>query len=267
MKELNVELLAKIIKEEGYNISVVPVNKNGTMLDAIVIAGSAVSPCYYIKSLNERMNALNQTEKEIAAFIIETYREIDFNHLESLSDIMLDFDNVKNHLVTGLMKAGTDNTISTMPFMGMDCYVYADFEHYRVNISKDIIKFWNVDKDYVFKIAEENSAKNILIFESDDSESYMPIMFFITISSTGHGASSACISAIEKIADKYKKDVWMIPIDVDKIVALLYAGETDEEVNAMIKYMRWVAPEIDELLDYGYLYIRENKTFRSTAPE
>ncbi|MDF2950707.1 MAG: hypothetical protein K0S18_290 [Anaerocolumna sp.] len=287
---------------EEYRIKVNKIVKNNdTLLYGLCIleVGTSIAPTIYLNKYFDEYR-YGRTMDSILKEISHIYEQSKKPNMQvNITDIT-DFNKVKNHIVFKLVNRKRNNDfLRDIPFVSFcdltvifNIMVSADAEGTAsITVKNNLIDYWKVDVDTLYKIAKENTEKLLPakiqsmnevikeIFRSDMGSDMLSDTDFDTfykemigdnseptmyIARNSNGINGATVmlydGLIRDFARKIGKDLFIIPSSIHEIIMVPDNGSMDaDDIKNMVVDVNssQVAPE-EVLSDSVYLYNRDN---------
>ena len=265
---------AKIVKESRYKFNRV---KKG-----IVIEGPGnIHPTIYPEEFYEAYQRLEDMELVIGSIDLA----IEYEKVEGFKEIVKDWNQAKECIYPYIVNLDKNKSC-------MDCneYVYKeklDFSYGLylelqdekdgglacVNVTKELLKLWNVSEDEVFEIAEKNAKyyvrpmKQVIaeLMDLDCSEidvSEDNAMYVLTNGTRNRGAAGMFdLELLSKTAEELQSNFFILPSSIHEIILLLEeSAPTEQMLKEMVEEINQTQVRVEEFLsDNIYYYSRATK--------
>lgn len=278
----------------GYEISVVTsIKNNSTKFTGIMFRQKEkmTSPTVYIDDLyvDYRENRLSFTK--ITEEVIDRYEKT-AGAVDDVCHLNVDYEKCRTMVVYRLVsRERNQEALKNMPYIPfLDLaitfhLVISVNDHYMqsLKIDKDIQEKWNVSVEQLFKMAKKNTEQLLpaeiselrqLVSAYTDPEEVMTekeltneekIDMIVVSNELGINGAAAVLyeGVIEKLAEKYKTDLYLLPSSIhEMIVVPAYDRTLYEPLGVMVKNINDHYVEKEEVLsDRVYIYQREEKKF------
>lgn len=278
---------------EEFVISVITNLKNNSVeLTGIMFkkTGERVSPTIYVEDLYEAYQRKEKSLCEITREMIERY-ESSVDSMKELSGFDLDFEKNRKKIVYRLISRERNKELLAempyIPFLDMAItfhLVVSVNKNYvqSLKISKELQKKWNVTVEQLLKIAKKNTnelfpaevkglrdfIKEYLLSQEDDLTNIEKMDMIVVTNELGMNGAITILyeGVIEKIADHYETDLYVIPSSVHEMIVVPVSDDTQKELYDMLRFIvkdineRYVAEE-EILSNRVYTYLREDRRF------
>lgn len=265
---------AKIVKESRYKFNRV---KKG-----IVIEGPGnIHPTIYPEEFYEAYQRLEDMELVIGSIDLA----IEYEKVEGFKEIVKDWNQAKECIYPYIVNLDKNK-------LCMDCneYVYKEKLDFAygvylelkddkdgglacVNVTKELLKLWNVSEDEVFAIAEKNAKyyvrpmKQVIaeLMELDCSEidvSEDNAMYVLSNNTKNRGAAGMFdLDLLSKTAEELQSNFFILPSSIHEIILLLdKSAPTEQMLKEMVEEINQTQVRVEEFLsDNIYYYSRETK--------
>lgn len=194
-----------------------------------------------------------------------------------------DFSGVESHLAYKLINYEKNiellNEVPHERFLDFAIVYYCLIKHSvfgtgSILIKNDHLAYWDIDKNRLFEAGKKNAPviqplRIVMAGEALENAGVeleeCPLMYMITNENSYYGA--ACMhypGALEKIADIFENDLYILPSSVDEVLAIekskVYHPETLRKMVQDINE-HYVSKE-SFLSDNIYIYVRDTQTIK-----
>lgn len=258
---MNVERVIQLLEEKNYNVVKADGRKYGARGECIIIGNGNIRPCFYLSDIEKDHDGNYLSDDEIVSRIINTIDEIgvpDYN-------FVFDFDKCKDNIMIALRQSGYNDRLCSKPYLDLESYLYIDTETAFINITEDFMRYWNIDKDYLFELAIANTEKTFQYFDFNEFFKHnledAVELYSVYCGDMKRGASCMMFpDRLKEIADKCNDDLWLFPDNVDFIIAAPTHSIDYKDASELFKCITSDNSEIVPLSDHIYKYNRkENK--------
>lgn len=263
---------AKIVKQSRYKFNKI---KTG-----IVIEGPGnIHPTVYPEELYEAYQRFKDMELVIHSIDVA----IECEKVEEFKTIIKDWEQAKEYIYPYIVNLDKNQ-------LCMDCneYVYReklDFAHSIylelpddkdgglacVNVTKDLLKLWNVSEDEVFEIAKKNAKyivkpmKEVIaeLMDLDCSEldiSDDNVMYVLSNKTRNRGAAGLFdLELLNETAEDLQSDYYILPSSIHELIFVLEESiPTKEMLKEMVEEINQTQVKEEEFLSNNiYYYSRE----------
>lgn len=278
----------------GYEISVVTsIKNNSTKFTGIMFRQKEkmTSPTVYIDDLYVDYKENGLSFAEITEEVIDRYEKT-AGAVDDVCHLNVDYEKCRTMVVYRLVsRERNQEALKNMPYIPfLDLaitfhLVISVNDHYMqsLKIDKDIQEKWNVSVEQLFKMAKKNTEQLLpaeiselrqLVSAYTDPEEVMTekeltneekIDMIVVSNELGINGAAAVLyeGVIEKLAEKYKTDLYLLPSSIhEMIVVPAYDRTLYEPLGVMVKNINDHYVEKEEVLsDRVYIYQREEKKF------
>lgn len=277
-------------KAKDYDVRLQNVQKNnGLVLTGVTIMDgeSNISPTIYLNDYFNKYSNGEMTIEEVSDDIWHVYLSNRTSVPSNVLDNFRDWNKVKEHVIFKVINAAKN----TAMLVNVPYIIFHDlaiifqvlvseekFGNSTVQINNEHAKFWNVNKDELYKTAMENTPKlckyslnsmsDVLTYILDINDptfefcdSGIP-MYVITNRARTNGAGAILYPELLKdFATAIHKDLFILPSSVHECILLpVFGDENIDELKSMVKDINetQVAPE-EVLSDSVYYYSMEKQ--------
>lgn len=265
---------AKIVKQSRYKFNRI---KKG-----IVIEGPGnIHPTIYPEEFYEAYQSLEDMELVLGTIDFA----IEYEKVEGFKEIVKNWKQAKECIYPYIVNLDKNK-------LCMDCneYVYKeklDFAYGLylelqdekdgglacVNVTKELLKLWNVSEDEVFEIAEKNAKYFVIpmkqviaeLMDLDCSEidvSDDNAMYVLTNETKNRGAAGMFdLDLLSKTAEELQTNLFILPSSIHEIILLLdESAPTEQMLKEMVEEINQTQVRVEEFLsDNIYYYSRETR--------
>ncbi len=278
--------------DPGASVEIRTITKNnGVDKDAFIISSPDTNLCPTIYLLPYYHRYLDGVSKEdIVEDIFTTYSRAlpsyDFD-----TSVFTDFEKARHNIILRLVSYERNKELlASVPhkrFLDFAILFYCllqadDSNQASILIYDDHLRFWNIDEEELYEIALSNTPKLLthrldnlhsILTEviSDSSEFADQEVFPIYVLSNQYRTYGASVllypNLIASLADRFEKDLVILPSSVHELLLLPTGGTPDMDYYAdMVQQVNATQLADDEILsDHAYLYTRATHLLTSAA--
>lgn len=270
---------------------------NGLVLTGLTVhkPGSDVSPIIYLDQYYKHYCAEIATMDDILLSIKKMLLDNPGNEYSGVKEAIVNFKNVKDKIfVAFINKQRNAEKLSDIPYTEMEdlAVIYkvlltsSKEGTATITVTNPMMEQWGVTKEELHALSIENSRRILppLILPLDKmmeemmhssgmseeqidemcDELFAPEeipMFVITNDLKLNGAATIYYSdALEKIAEKVRDDLYILPSSIHEVIAIPSRCEELESLSAMVKEVNSTqVAEKEQLSDNVYLYTASTK--------
>lgn len=275
MAMMNVDRLVEIIKTNTtLEVTVNEVQKGNVTLTGVSIGNGIVRPTLYTRDYEDLydMCGYEVVAREMLNKAKEELAKINLNPVDIMSYTTWEY--AKRNLKLCIAPKGTNRGVVTYSYLDLELYVRVcvkdmsnENRHASYKVQPKMLGEWNVTSEQLLQTALDctkptykvQSMAEILGFSFENE---VPILVVNTEDGLNGASSIYCKDILKQIADKYDKDLLIIPSSIHEIIMnpikipmeMSYLNgitELVKEVN-----MKEVSPE-EVLSDHAYVFHRD----------
>lgn len=255
------EAIINELRNKGLEVTPVDCVKNGVEMQGITFGTGNVRPTIYV---NQFYNTELDLE-EVVEKILHQYNQTKNINIDINVDALQDWEYVKDKLILCLQRKGIEDIVKR-DYLDLEEYVRVIIGSGTFKVRPEYLVKFGITKDELFDAAWE-CTRSIVVVEN--MSQILGIKFTenpMIVASTeikNHGAiAMRATEKLAEIADRYEKDLAILPSSVHECILLPVDENTDFSFfNAMVREVNATQVAPDEVLsNHAYKFNRNERT-------